>query len=75
MKRVLFLLVSALVAGTTYASNLSKDVIANVYKIREILHRQDKERDFSLEESSSFSVDNSADRKHNSADRKRNSAD
>ena len=30
MKRVLFLLVSALLAGTTYASNLSKDVIAMV---------------------------------------------
>ena len=30
MKRVLFLFVSALLAGTTYASNLSKDVIAMV---------------------------------------------
>ena len=33
MKRVLFLLVSALLAGTTYASNLSKDVIAMVTSI------------------------------------------
>ena len=30
MKRVLFLLVSALMTCTTYASNLSKDVIAKV---------------------------------------------
>ena len=30
MKRLLFLFVSALLAGTTYASNLSKDVIAMV---------------------------------------------
>ena len=30
MKRFLFLFVSALLAGTTYASNLSKDVIAMV---------------------------------------------
>jgi hypothetical protein len=30
MKRVLILLVSALLAGTTYASNLSKDIIAMV---------------------------------------------
>ena len=30
MKRVLFLFVSALLVGTTYASNLSKDVIAMV---------------------------------------------
>lgn len=30
MKRVLFLLVSVLLAGTAYASNLSKDVIAMV---------------------------------------------
>ena len=30
MKRVLFLLISVFVAGTTYATNLSKDVIAKV---------------------------------------------
>ena len=30
MKRLLFLFVSTLLAGTTYASNLSKDVIAMV---------------------------------------------
>lgn len=30
MKRVFFLLISALLAGTTYASNLSKDVFAMV---------------------------------------------
>ena len=30
MKRALFLLVSALLTGATYASNLSKDVIAKV---------------------------------------------
>ena len=35
MKRVLFLLVSALLAGTTYASNLSKDVIAKVTNANE----------------------------------------
>ena len=32
MKRVLFLLVSALMAGTAFASNLSKDVITKVAK-------------------------------------------
>ena len=36
MKRVLFLLVSALLAGTTYASNLSKDVIAKVTNSSEV---------------------------------------
>ena len=36
MKRVLFLLVSALLAGTTYASNLSKDVIAKVTNSNEV---------------------------------------
>ena len=36
MKRVLFLLVSALLAGTTYASNLSKDVIAMVTNNHEV---------------------------------------
>ena len=36
MKRVLFLLVSALIAGTTYASNLSKDVIAKVTNSSEV---------------------------------------
>jgi len=36
MKRVLFLLVSALLAGTTYASNLSKDVIAMVTNSHEV---------------------------------------
>ena len=36
MKRVLFLLVSALLAGTTYASNLSKDVIAMVTNRHEV---------------------------------------
>lgn len=30
MKRVLFLLVSAFVAGTSFASNLSKEIIAKV---------------------------------------------
>lgn len=32
MKRVLFLLVSAFMAGTAFASNLSKDVFAKVAK-------------------------------------------
>ena len=32
MKRVLFLLVSALMAGTAFASNLSKDVFVKVTK-------------------------------------------
>ena len=36
MKRVLFLLVSALLAGTTYASNLSKDLIAKVTNSSEV---------------------------------------
>ena len=36
MKRVLFLLVSALLAGATYASNLSKDVIAMVTNSHEV---------------------------------------
>ena len=36
MKRVLFLLVSALLAGTTYASNLSKEVIAKVTNSSEV---------------------------------------
>lgn len=36
MKRALFLLVSALLAGTTYASNLSKDVIAKVMNNYEV---------------------------------------
>ena len=36
MKRVLFLFVSALLAGTTYASNLSKDVIAMVTNKNEV---------------------------------------
>ena len=36
MKRVLFLLVSTLLAGTTYASNLSKDVIAKVTNSSEV---------------------------------------
>ena len=36
MKRVLFLLVSALLAGTTYASNLSKNVIAKVTNSNEV---------------------------------------
>lgn len=36
MKRVLFLLVSAFLAGTTYASNLSKDVIAMVTNTHEV---------------------------------------
>ena len=36
MKRVLFLFVSALLAGTTYASNLSKDIIARVTNSSEV---------------------------------------
>ena len=36
MKRLLFLFVSALLAGTTYASNLSKDVIAMVSNSHEV---------------------------------------
>lgn len=36
MKRVLFLLVSALLAGTTYASNLSKDIVAKVLNRDEV---------------------------------------
>lgn len=36
MKRILFLFVSALLAGTTYATNLSKDVIAKVTNNSEI---------------------------------------
>ena len=36
MKRFLFLFVSALLAGTTYASNLSKDVIAKVTNSSEV---------------------------------------
>ena len=36
MKRFLFLFVSALLAGTTYASNLSKDVIAMVTSNHEV---------------------------------------
>ena len=36
MKRVMFLLVSALLAGTTYATNLSKDVIAKVTNNSEV---------------------------------------
>lgn len=36
MKRFLFLFVSALLAGTTYASNLSKDVIAMVTNNHEV---------------------------------------
>ena len=36
MKRALFLLVSALLAGTTYASNLSKSMIAMVRNSNEV---------------------------------------
>lgn len=36
MKRVLFLFVSAILTGTTYASNLSKEVIAKVTNSSEI---------------------------------------
>ena len=36
MKRFLFLFVSALLAGTTYASNLSKDVFAMVTNSSEV---------------------------------------
>ena len=36
MKRVLILLVSALLAGTTYASNLSKDIVAKVTNSSEV---------------------------------------
>ena len=40
MKRVLFLFVSAILAGTTYASNLSKDIIAKVTDNSEVSEMQ-----------------------------------
>lgn len=37
MKRVLFLLVSAFIAGTTFASNLTKEVVSRVSKDEVVL--------------------------------------
>lgn len=40
MKRVLYLLVFALLSGTSFATNLSKDIVAKVTNSREVLEEQ-----------------------------------
>lgn len=56
MKRFLFLFISALLAGTTYASNLSKDVIAMVTSNHEVSITE-QGQSLILEQSSNVQMD------------------
>ena len=65
MKRVLFLLVSALLTGTTYATNLSKDVIAKVTNSSEV-SIMEQEQSLILEQPTSVQLDANYHYSHNS---------
>lgn len=65
MKRVLFLLISVFVAGTTYATNLSKDVIAKVTNESE-LSVSDNEQTLILEQPVNTGTDVNAHYSHRS---------
>jgi hypothetical protein len=57
MKRVLFLFLSALLAGTTYATNLSKDVIAMVTNSSDVsVSQQDQSLILEMPTSSQFNA-------------------
>ena len=50
MKRLLFLVVSVLVAGATYASNVSKEIIANVTSNGEVSISEQQNQELILEQ-------------------------
>lgn len=56
MKKVLFLLVSALLAGSTYASNLGKDVIAKVTNSEEESITEQQNQSLILEQPASAQI-------------------
>jgi len=56
MKKVLFLLVSALLAGSTYASNLGKEVIAKVTNNQEESITEQQNQSLILEQPASAQI-------------------